>query len=110
MGLVTLGLVFATAIYYPFSPAARQARNMRNAKALLPPIRQTLQSDTRFGKVELDVYTGYEGSVIVYGEVASAQDLAALRQIVAARAIPYHVQWSVDVGSSSTMPSTLSVP
>jgi hypothetical protein len=102
VGLIAIGLIVATAIYYPFSPAGRQAANMRGAEALLPPIRQSLQSDVRFVNVQIGVYTGYEGSVIVHGEVASAKDLSALRQIVAARSIPYHVTWAVVVVPPST--------
>src|SRR5690349_19751636 len=61
VGLVAVGLIVAAAIYYPFSPGGRQTANMRGAEALLPPIRQALQSDARFGNVQLGVYTGYEG-------------------------------------------------
>jgi hypothetical protein len=105
VGPVALGLIVATTIYYPFSPGGRQAANMRGAEALLPPIRQTLQSDARFVNVGLGVYTGYDGSVIVRGEVASEQDLSALRQIVAARSIPYHVTWAVVVVAPPTTTS-----
>jgi hypothetical protein len=110
VGLTAIALIAATAVYYPFSPAGRQAANMRGAEALLPPIRQALQSDPRFGGIRLGVYTGYEGSVIVRGEVASAQDLTALRQLVASRSIPYHVTWAVVVSppsaTSATAPTT----
>jgi hypothetical protein len=110
IGLIAVGLIVATAIYYPFSPGGRQAANMRGAEALLPPIRQALQPDARFGSVQIGVHTSHQGSVIIRGEVASAQDLAALRQIIAARSIPYHVNWAVSVAplaaTTSTSPQT----
>ena len=92
---VTVATTFAAyAAYYPFSPAAVQARNMRTAEAFIPAARASISNDRRFEHVELYPYTGDGGSLGIGGAVRSG-DLVELKKRIEAMTPPVHVSWQV---------------
>src|SRR5262245_16744805 len=92
---VTAAVTFAACkLYYPFSPAGLQARNMQVAEAFIPIVRAAISSDRRFDRVLLFTYTGQGGSLGIRGEVRSG-DLAELKRRVEATSPPVAVAWLV---------------
>jgi hypothetical protein len=85
----------AYAVYYPYSPAAVQARNMRAAEAFIPTARASLANDPRFGHVKLYPYTGDGGALGIRGAVRTG-DLAELKKRIEAAAPPVAVRWHVE--------------
>ena len=74
--VIVVVLVAAAGVYYPFSPAGVQRRNMQKAAAHVPHLAPLLASP-RFRHVTVVPYTGPRlGGLLVRGSVASDQDLA----------------------------------
>jgi hypothetical protein len=97
IGTTVVLTLLAIYLYYPYSPEGRQHRNMRLAKQHLPKLQTLVAADNRFSRVRLHVYTGNGGSLELFGAVRSDDDLAALKQTVAASSPPTAVTWHVFV-------------
>lgn len=92
-------LLLAFVLYYPYSPAGQQERNMKLAKKhIAVHIAPKLKGDTRFAGVEVAVTTARLGSIVAVGVVRSEDDLRALREIVETARPPVSVRWAVEVG------------
>jgi hypothetical protein len=80
--LVVVAVIFlAFAIYYPFSPAARQKVEMKRASAFIQFVLPTIQADAAFSRITLNVSTRV--TVEVLGEVNNEEDFYALRDTLA---------------------------
>ena len=84
-------------LYYPYSPAVRQRKNMDAAEQHLSKILSLVRSDSRFSHVRTEVYTGNGGGLIVLGAVRSQDDLDHLRYTVDSTSPPVQVTWAVKV-------------
>ena len=94
------------AIYYPFSPAGRQAANMRKAEQFNVSLRPKLKADPRFGSIDLDSLTAFGGCDDVTGEAASNADIDALKAFVQQNHPPVLVVFHVGVPpATATAPS-----
>jgi hypothetical protein len=97
LGFTICVVLLLFAVYYPFSPAAVQRRNMRQADLLVPSVRARIGNDSRFDQIEVQVTTADAGSLSIFGNVRSAQDLASLHAIVATGPLPKNIRWAVTV-------------
>ena len=88
-------ILLAYAIYYPYSSAARQARNMRIAEQFAPTVRAAIAGDQRFKYVDVFKYTDKGGCLGVGGFVHQG-DLAELKRRIEATNPPVLVDWLVD--------------
>jgi hypothetical protein len=95
VGITTLLTLVAFYSYYPFSGAARQRRNMAITEKLLPTLLPLIKADKRFSHVDAQVFTGYDGSIMMTGAVRSDEELAHLKQIVDSASPPVEVIWQV---------------
>jgi len=92
-------LLAAGSIAYLFfgDTAVAQARHMRQARAHLPVVTQTISARPKFAHVSVGVGTGAGGSILLAGRVASQGDLESLRQCIASTHPPVTVTYSVSV-------------
>jgi hypothetical protein len=95
-------LLVATAIYYPFSPAGRQARNMRLAQDHIQLLEPYLRNDSRFDEVHLSGFTGSGGSLMVRGRLATQADVDEVRRIVEQSNPPCPVVLYISVARATT--------
>lgn len=87
-------LLLATAIYYPYSPGGRQRRNMNlAAQHIEKKLKPLIANDSRFADVKLSPYTASFGSLLVSGDVASQEDVEALKAIVRSTHPPTEVHF-----------------
>ncbi|MGD0770081.1 MAG: hypothetical protein ABSB42_17995 [Tepidisphaeraceae bacterium] len=94
--LVTVGLlVVATIIYYPFSPANLQSRNMDKARAHIPVVRRALANDARFANLSFTDFTASGGSLRISGFVPTRKDVNDLKTLVASTSPPTVVIYAV---------------
>jgi hypothetical protein len=97
----------AMAIYYPFSPGGRQARNIRKAEEFIAQNAAAVNADPRFKEVEFSSCTAADGSLLIDGTVSSAADASELRHNLASRLPSIVVGWHVYVAKpATTMPTT----
>lgn len=97
---ILLLIIVATwgfAIYYPFSPAGRQQRNLIAAGEHRLTLDPVIRSDSRFTDVHLGEFTGGGGRLMVYGRVHSTEALSDLQAIVDESNPPVNVEWRVEV-------------
>jgi len=80
--ILTAVLVFSFMAFYPFSPAAQQGRRLAIAREHADLVRPKIKADQRFAHVQVGAYTGDGGMFWIIGNVSSADDLAALRQLI----------------------------
>ncbi len=99
--IIVAVLVVATAIYYPFSPAGRQSQNMKLASQHIAVLKPQLAADRRFAAVDLAVFTGAGGSLIVRGNVATQADADAAKSLVKQSHPPCPVVFDVRVRPST---------
>jgi len=71
--------------------------NMRAVEQHIPVLRTLLDSDSRFGRIELSTYTGSNGSLMVRGELDSDEALEDLKESVGDSGPPAEVEYSVIV-------------
>jgi hypothetical protein len=94
--LITVALlVVATAIYYPFSPAGRQSRDMRKASAHKETLKSRISTDKRFADIRLGV--GTQVALVIAGTAKSAEDLRDLERIVNESMPPVRIFWAVRI-------------
>jgi hypothetical protein len=93
----TFLLIFtiAIAIYYPFSPGGRQARNLREAEQFIAENYATIHADPRFVDVDFSPMPAAGGCLDVGGSVGSQTDLEQLKRQVMNRHPPVYVMWHV---------------
>jgi len=97
IGVTVVLTLLAFYVYYPYSHAGRQHRNMVLAEQHLPKVRALVTADARFSRVHFDVYTGNGGSLMLSGAVRTEDDLAALKRLVDGTSPPAPVTWFVYV-------------
>ena len=108
-GRVWLGVAIfavAVAVYYPFSPAGRQATNMRRAERHIVTLRPQIRADPRFAAIRLDSFTGRGGSLGVFGTVAHEADAEALRSLFEQSGPPGEIAYRFIVVAPATRPAT----
>ena len=69
----------------------RQLRNLRKADEHVPVVRQKLDVLPEFRHLRVARYTGAGGSLIVYGDVRSEDDVKRVKEIVVQTAPPVTV-------------------
>ena len=92
-------------VYYPFSPAGRQASNMRLAERHIETLGPRLQNDPRFGDVRLSPSTADGGSLGVFGFVASRDDADSLKALIQQTAPPVETAFRVVVRPPASRPA-----
>jgi hypothetical protein len=110
LALVIVIILIAFAIYYPFSPAGVQSRNMAKARAHIPVIQRALGSDPRFANISLHDYTANDGCLIVNGNVLAGSDLDQLKKIIASTSPPTDVVYVVLVEDEIQTPQITTSP
>jgi hypothetical protein len=97
--LITLtAIMIALAFCAWFGPTAlRQQRGMRLAAQHVPLVEARLQGEPRFDRVRVGVGTGGGGTLLVVGRVASKDDLARLRTLVAETKPAVEARFAVQV-------------
>ena len=103
--IIVAGLLVATAIYSPFSPAARQSKNMKLARQHATLLQPQLAADPRFAHINLVVSTGSGGALHVYGEVETQTALDAADALIKRTNPPCPIVFSVRV-MPATAPAT----
>lgn len=104
MALFTgIAVAVGAGIYYPFSSAAAQQRNISLARAHAHDIAPLLAADARFSAVRAVESAREGGSLLVVGTVMTTSDLDALRTLIENSHSPVQVLWSV---SAAYTPST----
>lgn len=99
--LVIVGLLVAFAIYYPYSPAGRQARNMKLASEhIAAHIAPQLNGQARYAHVRASSSTANLGCLVMSGRVESEHDLHTLRTLVESTQPPVQVHWAVGIGDA----------
>lgn len=103
-------VLIAIWIYYPFSPAARLARNRKLGAQHLERLTPLIQANPRFADVELMVLDGGgSGYIAVGGEVATQADSNALDELITKSHPPLHVAFRVNLRDEG-LPVTTSRP
>ena len=97
VGITAILTIAAFYSYYPFSGAARQKRNMAAVESYLPKLTPLIKADPRFMHVKPQVFTGYDGSLLMMGGVLAEKDLSDLKKVVESTSPPVMVIWKVDV-------------
>ncbi len=86
-GITILGIPLAMLVNH-FSPPTIQHVNMAAAKRHIPILRPLLEKDKRFSQIRVEVYSGYDGTLLVAGSVKSEKDFENLKQIIKASRPP----------------------
>lgn len=97
VALAVAAPLVAFQIYYPFSSAARQKKNLAEAERVLPEVLGALAGEVRFRKVMVGVHTIDDGCLMAWGAVRTEEDLAALKARIAATQPPVNVNYRVEV-------------
>jgi hypothetical protein len=90
---VTVVLFAFYPIWYPYTPAGMQRREMDRAKAVVPELMAKIGNDPRFTEVKAGPYTGSGGGLLIYGYVRTEEDLAAIESI----AVPFRLRSNVRI-------------
>ena len=99
LAAIALASTIVTALYYaPFCNGFSQKRNMDRAAKHIESHAQSILNEPRFATVQLRSYTrGKCGCLLVHGDVASKDDLAALTQRIAATNPTVEVLYQVTI-------------
>ena len=95
----------AVAVYYPYSPAGRQAANMRAAETHIASLLPRVKADPRFDGVRLVPGTVGGGSLEVVGVIADEPARAALERIVAGSHSPVPVAYRLVIVPGAAEPA-----
>ena len=102
--LATLAAAFVQIAHLSRDPNADlQSLNLVLAEQYIQKISPTLQKDTRFRGVKAWIFTGYNGSVIIGGRVASDADLLALKRIIMQNPPQITAEFQISVGNEGQM-------
>jgi hypothetical protein len=80
--MILTGVSVLLLIYYPFSPAAIQKREMAHAEQFLGPLRDTIKADSRFKEFSSGVSTNV--CIFMECEVSSESDFDVLLKMIEA--------------------------
>jgi hypothetical protein len=78
-------------------PLTSQLQNVETATKHLPIVKSILSKDKRFSDIDVCATTADNGSVRVFGSIASENDLDALIRVVASTSPPVYVSFGVKV-------------
>ena len=101
--IITVALIVCLAAYYPFSPAAKQAAEIRKAQECDAYLNARLVCDPRFQQVTVFTYTADIIALDVVGTVTAREDSAALELIVADAKPPVGIRWFVSLPSTAAV-------
>lgn len=108
-GLRRIGIIVAVAVlclaaYYPFSPAARHKKRLKEADRYMNMIADALGGDARYTNMAVASCTEYGNRIFlgIAGKVASDEHLEELHRIVRSFDQPFPVQWQVEVYSGAS--------
>lgn len=87
------------AAWYPYTGPARQQHNMALAEKRLPRVQAMLDANLGFKAVNASTYTGQGGSIILSGQVETAEDMCRLMRAVGALRLDVPVAWSIKVAA-----------
>jgi len=106
--IFTAVMIFAGIVLRPFTPAARQSRNLAAANEHAQRLTPTIHADPRFAQITLGGYTGGDGMFWVVGRVPSQKALEDLKTLIIASHPPVETEWTVkidDFPQADTAPS-----
>jgi hypothetical protein len=95
--VILLPLVVAVICYLPYSPGGRQWINMRIAHQHLHKVEAILAGDSRYERLQANVYTGQDGAIWIVGDVVAEEDGCALMKAVNAEKLPIAVRFDWQV-------------
>lgn len=104
------GAALVIALVVHLRAPTRQAVHMRSAALHLPRVNEVLQGEPRFGKLKAVVYTGFDGCILIDGEVQTGQDARDARSLVNESMPPVAVAWQVKVLDTGAYYGAKSVP
>jgi hypothetical protein len=98
--------VAAARLYYPYTAAGQQQRNMAAAQQHLPNVQSILSADALYEDVTAEVWTGNGGGLVIRGTLPPTHALADLKRKVEATSPPSSVTWFVTVRETLTTNSS----
>jgi hypothetical protein len=94
-------------VYFPRSPLGRQLANLKLAEKHRPVVEERLRTIPGANAVKCGAYTGFGGSLSIWGDVADDQTADAVMSGVLATIPPVTIDFSITVGGTNLVRKTV---
>jgi hypothetical protein len=104
IGIIVVVAVVCLVAFYPFSPAGRYRRQLKEADKCMNMVADALVGDARYTNIAVASCTEYGDRIFlgIAGRVASDKHLEELHGIVRSIDQPFSLQWLVEVYSGAS--------